>query len=479
MLGLGVELMDPSGELAARYQLADEGCVLVRPDGYVAWGHDSAGRRRWLIVCAMPYGWRPGAIGSATWSGEVSVGCLLVRDRPESRSRRRHEQCSEQQPRRSHLDPGVVTSDRAARVARAGSARLVRRRSRVGPSGSASPPGDLYVDLSKNLIDDEVLASLLELGEQVGLAARRDAMFAGERINVTENRAVLHTALRDPDNVEVDLDGTNVVPLVHEELQKVYAFADKVRSGEWRGVSGKQIETVVNIGIGGSDLGPVMVYEALKPYVQPGLTARFVSNIDPTDVAEKTGDLDPETTLFIVASKTFTTLETLTNARLARSWLLHELKSAGVIDDTDAGRQGRDREALRGRLHRTGQGGRVRHRSGQRLRLLGLGGRPVLRRLGHRHRRRRGDRAGELRRLPGRLPRHRRTLPLDRGEQERAGPDGSGQRLVRQLPRLGHARRAPVLAVSAPFPGVPPAADHGVQRQERALGRQPGDDRDG
>ena len=196
--------------------------------------------------------------------------------------------------------------------------------------------GDLYVDLSKNLINDDVLTSLLELGEQVGLAARRDAMFAGERINVTENRAVLHTALRDPDNVEVDLDGTNVVPLVHSELQKVYAFADKVRSGEWRGVSGKQIETVVNIGIGGSDLGPVMVYEALKAYVQAGLTARFVSNIDPTDVAEKTGDLDPETTLFIVASKTFTTLETLTNARLARSWLLHELKSAGVIDDTDA-----------------------------------------------------------------------------------------------------------------------------------------------
>ncbi len=161
-------------------------------------------------------------------------------------------------------------------------------------------------------------------------------MFSGERINVTENRAVLHTALRDPDNFEVDLDGTNVVPLVHEELQKVYAFADKVRSGEWRGVTGKQIETVVNIGIGGSDLGPVMVYEALLPYVQEGLTARFVSNIDPTDVAEKTGDLDPETTLFIVASKTFTTLETLTNARLARSWLLHALKDAGAIDDTDA-----------------------------------------------------------------------------------------------------------------------------------------------
>lgn len=196
--------------------------------------------------------------------------------------------------------------------------------------------GDLYVDLSKNLINDDVVAALINLAEQVKLTEHRDAMFAGDKINVTENRAVLHTALRDPAGVQVEVDGTDVVPLVHEELDKVYAFADKVRSGEWRGVSGKTIETVVNIGIGGSDLGPVMVYEALKPYVQEGLQARFISNIDPTDVAENTGDLDPETTLFIVASKTFTTLETLTNARLARSWLLHALKAAGAIDDTDA-----------------------------------------------------------------------------------------------------------------------------------------------
>ncbi len=196
--------------------------------------------------------------------------------------------------------------------------------------------GDLFVDLSKNLIDDDVLATLIRLADEVGVTARRDAMFAGEHINVTEDRAVLHTALRDPASVEVDVDGTNVVPLVHEELDKVYAFADQVRSGEWRGVSGERIATVVNIGIGGSDLGPVMVYEALKPYVQQGLQARFVSNIDPTDVFEKTADLDPATTLFIVASKTFTTLETLTNARLSRDWLLHGLKAAGLIDDTEA-----------------------------------------------------------------------------------------------------------------------------------------------
>ncbi|MFT4163972.1 MAG: glucose-6-phosphate isomerase [Microlunatus sp.] len=193
---------------------------------------------------------------------------------------------------------------------------------------------DLHVDLSKNLINDEVLSALIALAEEVKLTERRDAMFAGERINVTENRAVLHTALRDPENVSVTVDGTNVVPEVHKVLQKIYGFADRVRSGDWKGVTGKRIETVVNIGIGGSDLGPVMVYEALQPYVQEGLKARFVSNIDPTDVATKTADLDPETTLVIVASKTFTTLETLTNARLARNWLLSGLKESGAIDDS-------------------------------------------------------------------------------------------------------------------------------------------------
>jgi glucose-6-phosphate isomerase len=194
---------------------------------------------------------------------------------------------------------------------------------------------DLFVDLSKNLVDDQVLAALVELGEQVGLAERRDAMFAGERINVTENRSVLHTALRRPRTDSLVVDGVDVVADVHEVLDRVYAFADSVRSGSWKGVTGKPISTVVNIGIGGSDLGPVMVYEALLPYVQPGLSCRFVSNIDPTDVAEKTADLDPETTLFIIASKTFTTLETLTNARMARDWFLARLRAAGVIDDSD------------------------------------------------------------------------------------------------------------------------------------------------
>ena len=159
--------------------------------------------------------------------------------------------------------------------------------------------GDLHVDLSKNLINDEVVAALLRLAEQTDVAGRRDAMFRGEHINVTEDRAVLHTALRLPRDAELTVDGQDVVADVHEVLDKMFAFADKVRSGEWVGVTGKPIRTVVNIGIGGSDLGPVMVYEALLPHKQQGLECRFISNIDPTDCFVKTADLDPETTLFI------------------------------------------------------------------------------------------------------------------------------------------------------------------------------------
>ena len=194
---------------------------------------------------------------------------------------------------------------------------------------------DLHVDLSKNLIDADIVAALVALADEVDLAGRRDAMLRGDRINVTEGRSVLHTALRRPRTDELVVDGQDVVKDVHETLDKIYAFADKVRSGEWKGVSGRAIRTIVNIGIGGSDLGPVMVYEALKPYVQDGLECRFVSNIDPTDVAEKTRGLDPETTLFIVASKTFTTLETLTNARMAREWLWRSLVDAGAIEDSE------------------------------------------------------------------------------------------------------------------------------------------------
>ena len=192
--------------------------------------------------------------------------------------------------------------------------------------------GDLYVDLSKNLLNDDILASLLALAGEVGLEERRDAMFAGEHINVTEDRAVLHTALRAPSSASLTVDGQDVVSDVHDVLARVYAFADQVRSGEWTGVTGEAIRTVVNIGIGGSDLGPVMAYEALAPYAQGGLTCRFISNIDPTDAAQTLQGLDPATTLFIVSSKTFGTLETLTNARLCKAWLLEGLAGEDATD---------------------------------------------------------------------------------------------------------------------------------------------------
>ena len=192
---------------------------------------------------------------------------------------------------------------------------------------------DLHVDLSKNLVCPTLVGHLLALAEQTGVLELRDRMFAGEHINVTEDRAVLHTALRRPATDSLTVDGQDVITDVHEVLEKVYAFARRVRSGEWVGITGKPVKTVVNVGIGGSDLGPVMAYEALKPYVQEGLECRFISNIDPTDAGETTKDLDPETTLVIVASKTFTTLETITNAKVVRAWLLDGLRERGIVTD--------------------------------------------------------------------------------------------------------------------------------------------------
>ncbi|WP_137843001.1 glucose-6-phosphate isomerase [Microbacterium sp. 2FI] len=199
---------------------------------------------------------------------------------------------------------------------------------------------DLHVDLSKNLVTDEIVASLVHLAEQTGVAERYAAMLAGEHINTTEDRAVLHTALRRPAGSEPALvvDGQQIDHDVHAVLDAIDAFANRVRTGDWRGVSGKKVTHIVNIGIGGSDLGPVMISAALEPYATAGIEARFVSNIDPTDLAQKTKGLDPETTLVIVASKTFTTLETLTNARLARDWLWAGLEAVGAIDGSDAQR---------------------------------------------------------------------------------------------------------------------------------------------
>ena len=192
---------------------------------------------------------------------------------------------------------------------------------------------DLHVDLSKNLVCPTLVGHLLALAEQTGVLELRDRMYAGEHINVTEDRAVLHTALRRPATDSLTVDGQDAIADVHEVLEKVYAFARRVRSGEWVGITGKPVKTVVNVGIGGSDLGPVMAYEALKPYVQEGLECRFISNIDPTDAGETTKDLDPETTLVIVASKTFTTLETITNAKVVRAWLLDGLRERGIVTD--------------------------------------------------------------------------------------------------------------------------------------------------
>ncbi|MEU9029515.1 glucose-6-phosphate isomerase [Streptomyces sp. NPDC048383] len=182
--------------------------------------------------------------------------------------------------------------------------------------------GDLYIDYAKHLVTDETLALLRELASATGVAELRDAMFRGEKINTTEDRAVLHTALRAPAGAVVEVDGENVVPDVHEVLGRMRTFSDRVRSGEWKGHTGKPIKNVVNIGIGGSDLGPAMAYEALRAFTDRSLTVRFVSNVDGADLHEAVRDLDPAETLFIIASKTFTTIETITNATSARTWLL-------------------------------------------------------------------------------------------------------------------------------------------------------------
>ncbi|MDE3200317.1 MAG: glucose-6-phosphate isomerase [Acidobacteriota bacterium] len=183
----------------------------------------------------------------------------------------------------------------------------------------------IFLDYSKNRVTDETLKLLLDLAEESGLRRRIDAMFSGEKINITEKRAVLHTALRAPKGTTIMVDRKNVVPGVHEVLEKMAAFAERVRNGAWVGFTGKPIKNVVNIGIGGSDLGPVMAYEALKHYSKRDMVFRFVSNVDDTDFAEAVHDLDAEETLFIVSSKTFTTLETMTNAHTARAWMLEKL----------------------------------------------------------------------------------------------------------------------------------------------------------
>ena len=182
--------------------------------------------------------------------------------------------------------------------------------------------GRLFLDFSKNCITDQTVKLLLQLAGESGLRGKMDAMFSGAKINITENRAVLHVALRAPKDENLPVGGKDVVPEVHAVLDRMAEFSNYVRNGEWKGHTGKRIKNVINIGIGGSDLGPVMAYEALKHYSERSLTFRFISNVDGTDFLEAVRDLDPAETLFIISSKTFTTLETMTNAQSARDWLL-------------------------------------------------------------------------------------------------------------------------------------------------------------
>ena len=232
----------------------------------------------------------------------------------------------------------------------------------------------LYLDYSKNRVNDETLRLLLQLAEEAGLRSRIDAMFSGEKINITEKRAVLHTALRAPKEATILVDGKNVVPEVHAVLDRMAEFSNRVRSGEWKGHTGKRIRNVINIGIGGSDLGPVMAYEALRHYSDRSMTFRFVSNVDGTDFAEAVQDLDPAETLFIVSSKTFTTLETMTNAQTARAWSLARPWRRLEISS----------QAFCRGFNQCGRSLKVRNRYGQHVWLLGLGGWPLLDGFSHR-----------------------------------------------------------------------------------------------
>ena len=244
----------------------------------------------------------------------------------------------------------------------------------------------IYLDYSKNRVTRTTLELLVELAEESGLRQRIDAMFAGEPINISEQRSVLHVALRAPPGTSIRVGGRNVVPEVHDVLAKMSAFAAKVRNGTWLGYTGRPITNIVNIGIGGSDLGPVMSYEALKAYSKREMTFRFVSNVDGTDLVEAVRDLDPSQTMFIVSSKTFTTLETMTNATAAREWLLR-----GLGGDVCAVAR-----AFRRRLDERRGSAEVRNRHGQHVRILGLGGGPILDGFGDRPLDDAGDRAGSI-----------------------------------------------------------------------------------
>ena len=321
----------------------------------------------------------------------------------------------------------------------------------------------LFLDYSKNRITDETLKLLLQLADESGLRARIDAMFRGDKINITENRAVLHVALRAPKGATIIVDGKNVVPEVHAVLDKMAAFSDRVRSGAWKGHTGKRIRNVVNIGIGGSDLGPVMAYEALKHYSDRALTFRFVSNVDGTDFAEAVHDLDPAETLFIVSSKTFTTLETMTNAHTARDWSLKGLGGDAkavakhfVAVSTNAA------EVTKFGIDTANMfefwdwvGGRYSMDSA-----IGLS---TMLAIGPDNFRAMLDGFHEM-------DEHFRTAPF---AAKSAGPHGPARRLVHRLLRRADRRRAALRAIPEALPRLPAAAHDGEQRQARHARRQP------
>ena len=308
----------------------------------------------------------------------------------------------------------------------------------------------LFLDYSKNRITDETLRLLLRLAEERGVMKRRDAMFAGEKINTTERRAVLHVALRAPRGTHIEVDGADVVPGVHRVLDAMSAFATRLRSGAFVGHTGKRIRNVVNIGIGGSYLGPEMAYRALRPFSDRSMVFRFVANIDGADFSEATHDLDAAETLFIVSSKTFTTLETMTNAATARAWLVRKAR---------IGRGGG--EAFRGGLDQHRGGDQVRHRSGEYFWFLGLGRRPLFD--GQRDRPVHDDRGGarQFPRHAGRVPRHGRAFPHRARRAQPAAAARSSHRLVQQfLWRPDHRHHA-IRRVSRPVSRLSPAIADG------------------
>jgi len=311
----------------------------------------------------------------------------------------------------------------------------------------------IHLDYSKNRVTDETMRHLVQLAAESGLRERIDAMFSGGKINVTEDRAVLHVALRAPRSASIRVDGEDVVPAVHEVLDRMADFADRVRGGAWKGHTGKRIRNVVNIGIGGSDLGPVMAFEALRHYADRSLTFRFVSNVDGTDFAEAVRDLDPAETLFLIASKTFTTLETMTNARTARAWLL-----AGLDGDPRA--VGRHFVAISTNAEEVASFGiDTAHMFGF---WDWVGGRYSM------------DSAIGLSTMIaiGRIPRDGRALPQRPVRAEPACPESAAvdlvQRLLRRADRGGAALRPVPQAVSR----LPPATHHGEQRKADRPGRR-------